>query len=324
MRDFWTPYPHVLAISAPGRAALDGAPLIVVDGGAAGRLSEPFASVADVVRAYRFEPRGTDAVEIAAGADDPSRPGEAYVEGGLWSGPGTRRLHVARDPSTSSIYPPDLDYLERFDPRIGRPPRETVATPDVAVTSIDAAVAAGHMPRPDIVKLDIHSAEYEALEGAAAALPGVYAVLVETWHAPVHAGQRLHCDIERRLIDAGFSLAALKPATCWHHWDGTGVNWADRTQRVGSEALFLREDAAPADRIRLALVADLFGYSTLALRLIADPATPVEEARRAALVAALEAGRAARAAAHRGTLPQRAARAAARRLARWGRMPPET
>lgn len=232
------------------------APFIVVDGGAAGELFQPFDAVAEHCLIYTFEPRGEDNIVYEKWKN---------IDAGLWSERCKKELHLAVRPGTSSIYPPDLDYLRRFPDRVGVPARTTARKVEVALTSIDTETAAGAMELPNFIKLDIHSAEMEALLGSKGSLNDCLGLLVETWHTPIHKGQHLNGEIETFLAEQGFRLYDMHRASAWHHAVDGNVVANDRKQLVGSESLFLREDVPPHLRPRYLCLLELFGYSNLAV-----------------------------------------------------------
>ena len=245
-------------IESEAFAASVAGPVRVVDGGSGGGSFAPFDALAAELELTGFEPD--------------ARPGEkAAVAKALWNSTGSVDLHRSRDKGVASVYPPDMAFLGAF-PEQAATGRATVAVDRVDTTSIDEAVARGLCGPPDFIKLDVHSAEYEALEGAAGALGSAAGVLVETWHAPVHRGQRLHGDVERLLNARGFELFDHCPAAAWRYvLDGESAP-ADRPRLIASESLFFRDFAAarPASA-RDALVAlallDLYGYTSYAVRL---------------------------------------------------------
>lgn len=241
------------------REELEGGAIRIVDGGARGGLFEPFEGVETPLEVYAFEP-DPDAQKRTPDPLVSTR----FVEAALWKDTSGVDVHIAAEPSTSSVYPPNLEFLEPFEDRIGVPARSTQQVVKVPSTSIDEAAGAGVIASPDFIKLDIHSSEYEALLGARRALEeSAVGVLVETWHAPVHACQYLHADVEQLLNEHGFYLFHLRKASVWDYLD-EGRRGEGR-RHVGSEALFLKDDRdveGVEHRRALLLVglADLFGY----------------------------------------------------------------
>lgn len=230
----------------------------VVDGGAAGTLFEPFASVAETCEVYTFEVRGSAEIEGS---------GHTNIDAGIWSHRATETLHVARGAKASSIYPPDLGLLARFPDRVGVRTRETVNRVAVELTSIDEEVRSGSMLPPNFIKLDVHSSEYEAIIGSRNSLRSCLGFLVETWHAPVHAGQHLNGEIEALLSSLGFQLHDTVVASAWLHSRSGRTEATDRRQVIGSESLFLRDTLVPELAAWQIALFELFGYSTRALQL---------------------------------------------------------
>jgi FkbM family methyltransferase len=273
----------------------------ILDGGAANELFDPFAALDHHIQIVAFEPN-PEARRYTA------RVPVTFVEHALWHREEPITLHVAQEPSTSSIYPPNTRLLRMFNDRIGEPARRTVRHVAVPGLSIDAAVARGLCPSPDFIKLDIHSAEFEALAGAEGSLERCTGVLVETWHNPIHAGQHLHGDVESFLNARGFHLFDLRFASNWKHCvDGHELR-SDRAQLVGSESLFFRDDPPGGAELFAIACADLFRYANFALQL----------ARRCGATGALEADAASRIASEmQRIISERERRKPAYLAARW-------
>ena len=72
---------------------------------------------------------------------------------------------------------------------------------NISLRSIDSCVSSGEMPKPNFIKLDVHSAEFHALTGSLTSLNNCVGLLVETWNCEVHEGQPLHYEIEKFAID---------------------------------------------------------------------------------------------------------------------------
>ena len=232
----------------------------VLDGGAANELFDPFVAIDHHIQVVAFEPN-PDALRYDA------RVPVTFVAHALWNREEQIALHVAQEPSTSSVYPPDGELLRAFNDRIGEPARRTVRRVPVSGLPIDAAVERGLCPTPDFITLDIHSAEFEALSGAARALDRCTGVLVETWHNPIHRGQRLHGDVESYLNSRGFHLFDLRFASNWKHCVDGHELASDRAQLVGSESLFFRDEPPAGAEVFAIACADLFRYANHARQL---------------------------------------------------------
>ena len=66
-----------------------------------------------------------------------------------------------------------MRLVSEFADSIGAPARTVERTIEVTAMTIDLALAAAGIPSPDFIKLDVHSAEYEALLGGRWARAGV-------------------------------------------------------------------------------------------------------------------------------------------------------
>jgi FkbM family methyltransferase len=246
---------------------LAGQPLVVVDGGSRGQVFAPLNRVpAERLLVARYEPEPGAPLEI--------RTTDVTFRQGLWREATTLKLHVAKEPSTSSVYPPDERVLRQFQDYIGYPVRTTTAIVPVPGTSIDASFADAGLPGADFIKLDIHSAEYEALEGAATALRDTaVAVLVEAWPVPIHHGQRTAAEVEVLLNKAGFYLFEHQERHAWPRQGGAGTS---KPQLVCLESLYFRDIIGtpelaiwPAARLLKAVaLADLYGHINYALQLL--------------------------------------------------------
>lgn len=247
------------------RANVSKSPL-VLDGGSKGSLFEPFSAVTKGIDVLAFDPDPNDVQYNVANGK------VRFLNRALWSAPGMIDVHLAVDRSTSSVYPPNEQLLRQFPDYIAWPVRKTERVIRVESTSVDTAVAEGLCETPDFIKLDIHSAEFEALEGSRHSLAHCVGVQVETWHSPIHTGQHLHAEVENLLNRQGFSLFNFSAVMSWKRTvDGVEFLY-DQSQVVGSESLYFRDYALNASvSQRTALIAigcaDLYRYTAYAIQL---------------------------------------------------------
>ena len=75
----------------------------------------------------------------------------------------------------------------------------------VPIKRLDACLPTP-LPRPVLLKIDVQGFELEVLKGATGMLPHIDAVYVEASYVELYEGQALHEEIERFLIEAGFTL----------------------------------------------------------------------------------------------------------------------
>lgn len=237
--------------------------IVVIDGGAANDVFEPFDKVSfKNTTMVLFEPN-KDAVCY----EGPFKT--IQVPLALWKDSNGIELHVAKEPTTSSVYAPNTDLLQKFPNRIGIQARQTTKKICVDSISIDEAVQKSICDPPDFIKLDIHSAEFEALKGAEKSLANCSGVLVETWHSKIHRGQHLHAEVECLLNNHGFYLYDFRPASKWSYRTARD-NLFDRRRMIGSETLYFRESYMyEPEKLFVAIsLLDLFEYTGICLDIL--------------------------------------------------------
>jgi FkbM family methyltransferase len=241
--------------------------VVVVDGGSRGALFAPFDQVSgNLLQVLRFEP---DPQAEINKSDD-----EVIFNKGLWKEEAMVNLNLAKNPSTSSVYPPNKALLERFDDRVGYPPRKTEKVLEIEGVDIDRAVKIANVPLVDFIKLDIHGAEYEAVLGATESLThSCVGLLVEAWFIDVHSGQKLIFDVEKLLAEKGFYKFGNTQVISWPRKQVKKLK--SKGQIVGEENYYMfvcnsKQDIERLGKVRaikLAAIADLFGHTDYALQL---------------------------------------------------------
>ena len=181
--------------------------LCLVDVGGAGGVQDKWLRVADRVMPVLFEPNPEEAArlrETIAGQFDQG----LVVESALANTVGRRSLNVTRFWGCTSMRRPDPEVLSPY--RIA-PLFEMARSVEVDCTRYDLLHAAGRVPAPDVIKIDVQGFEYEVLLGFGGLLQNCLGIEIETHLYPIYRGQKLLGDMVAFLADFGFVLRALRP-----------------------------------------------------------------------------------------------------------------
>jgi hypothetical protein len=130
-------------------------------------------------------------------------------------------------------------------------------------------VSKGEIPLPNFIKLDVHSAELPALQGASNSLEDCVGLLVEGWHTEVHQGQGLHYEVEQFACRHGFEVFDNTGLMRWRHKFEGHTHLADRPQYVGSEMLFIKKNVPERLLLKKAFVLALFKFGNAAKSVLA-------------------------------------------------------
>lgn len=252
------------------RTLLRRDPILFVDAGARGNLEGGWLDIPDeCLSVLAFEPDPDARVDW-----DETTPQRHLERCALWSSEGIADIHVAKVASTSSIWPPNMDYLARFACK-HVDPRETQRIISVAARPLDEVVERRAV-RPDFLKIDTQGAELQILEGAGRVLDEMaFGALVETWTVPVHMGQGLSHEVLGLMHAHGFSLFQVEVAAAWDRKIVESENVSVRRQVVGLDLLFFRDPLSMVGRFgsatyaaKSAVVAQMYGHYDLAIEVL--------------------------------------------------------
>jgi FkbM family methyltransferase len=265
------------------RDALRDDPISLTDVGARGQLEEPWRSLPPaLVKVLGFEPDSEECERLNRTAP----PGHRFLPVALWDKPGEVSVHVAEVPPCSSVHPPNDELLRHYRDEHARP-RRTVAVERYPATTLDAALVE-HGLVCDVLKVDTQGAEGEILRGAKRTLDEqVLCAVVETWTVEVHRGQALTGEVMELMADAGLTLFDVGVAAGWHRPLPPGVELPGKRQVIGLDLLFLRANPPPGPETRtlkLAAIADVYGFPDLALELLESLGSQAAEAVRDAVI----------------------------------------
>jgi len=246
-------------------------PLSLVDAGARGGMGEPWCRVDHAaIRVIGFEPDQKECDRLNQSGSGIIQ----YLPTALWSSAGKLKIHCAAVPSCSSVHPPNLEDLRRYEDPHWKP-RETQRVMTVPSVPLDRILKEKQL-KCDFLKVDTQGSEYEILKGGSATLKGqVLGVLVETWTQEVHRGQHLMGDVFKLLVDHGFSLFDVGIAAAWKRKIGAGLGLSGKSQVVGLDLLFFKNtnhwdlrEAKPLTVIKAAGLFEVYGFPDYALELL--------------------------------------------------------
>lgn len=249
------------------RALLRRNRIVYVDAGARGDLEGDWQAFPnDCLSVLAFEPDETATIDWESIGIN-----RAVERSALWSHEAEIDIHIGKIAATSSVWPPNIDYLTRFaDAHVD--PRRTQSVHKVRGRPLDAILAERGM-EADFLKIDTQGAELQILQGAEDALnTTVIGAVVETWTVPIHAGQGLTHEVMELMYKKGFVLCQVETAAAWGRKIVECEEVSYRRQIVGLDLLFLRDPLSahqkfksPEYAAKYATIAQMYGHYDLAL-----------------------------------------------------------
>jgi len=238
--------------------------IVVIDGGARGELFPPFNALnREIVQVLRFEP------DANAQPEDNSE-NDLVFNKALWNSKGKIDINIAKAPASSSVFPFNTELQQYIDPHKHVRITEKVVTVDSI--SLDELVTENPDLKIDFIKLDIHGAEYEVLQGATKTLQSTLGLLIETWTIPIHVGQKTRAHVEALAYENMFYVFEEYPRAVW----ARGGAQYSKKQVVALDTLFFKDPLLDSnvktqvDAIKLIGLANLFGHNGYAIQLSKD------------------------------------------------------
>lgn len=176
----------------------------LVDVGALGGLNKKWRSHFNRLWPILFEPNPTEAERLRASAKP--YPRATVIDLALASSSGERILHVAKNPTCSSLLQPNFQFLRQYGIHVHF---EMIGAETVKCARYDELFQAGTVPVPDIVKIDAQGFEYEILLGFGSLLNEVLGIELESHFYPIYQHQKSISDLVKLLDAYGFVLRKI-------------------------------------------------------------------------------------------------------------------
>jgi FkbM family methyltransferase len=214
-------------------------PFVLIDVGAAEGIQPRWKQLLPGLRVVGFEPDERTFRDL-----EKSSNVVTYLNVGVGAGAGTETIYLAKKPTCSSTFPPNLPFLRRFP----NPERYEVSQEyAMPVQTLDDAISNLSLPSIDFVKLDVHGAEPKILSGAKAALQrGILGLEIELSMNPIWEGQPLFNDVMAQMVALGYEIFDFRPYYWRRNDKPTGQV---KGQVVFGDALFMLSPESIRDMV---------------------------------------------------------------------------
>ncbi|MEQ8476375.1 MAG: FkbM family methyltransferase [Fulvivirga sp.] len=210
-------------------------PVNYIDIGARGKLGEPWNMLDDSsINVIGFEP-DRKAFEVLC---DKAKSNRKYHNIALWDSQSELKLYLTKSAAASSVFEPNIELLSSTFANRHWNTRAVESTTTIATDKLDSVLSNSSS---DFMKVDVHGAEFQILEGAKEALKGTLGVFVEAWALEAHKGQRLFGDVFNLLYNEGFFLHKINSDyMAWKNINEESYGAESSRQPVGINLFFLK------------------------------------------------------------------------------------
>ena len=235
-----------------------------IDIGARGDIASPWLELEENSTIYGFEPDINEAKRLTS-----SYKNRVYFGTGLWSKRTKRKLYINENEPTSSMYPPNTQFIQDFEPQHWVN-RKTKSIVEVQCEKPDTVLEENGVI-PDFIKIDTQGAELEILKGSESILREYHPmVTAETWCAEVYEGAPMMHEVIEYMHSLGYQIFRMELAAAWRHNTNSPTS---RMKSIGYEILFvkLENELEPFDDnsfVKLLMLLELYGNRDYALHLL--------------------------------------------------------
>ena len=236
-----------------------------IDIGARGDIVSPWKELEDVSLIIGFEP---DSVELRRLND--CFKNRRYYNIALWSEPATKKLYINDWESTSSMYLPNVEFINKFQTQHWSG-RKTKLELDVKCNTLDSILYEDGII-PDFIKIDTQGAELEILKGCEKILIDYSPIVTcETWCAEVYKNAPMMHEVIDYMHSLGYQVFDMELAAAWKHGH---KHVSCKPKSIGYEVLFVKikniNNKYSDQILKLVLLLELYGYRDYALYLMSS------------------------------------------------------
>lgn len=248
-------------------------PILLVDVGARGQLSQPFHDIREKfgsrLKVVAFEPDCAASSKV-----EENLMGELVFNRAAWNKNEELTLYVTKNPSASSLFKPS-DSARRTFASKHFVDRLTVAEQKVRGISIDDAVDGLSFARSAFFKCDTQGAEYQVAVGAEKFLRNsCVGMTMECWTQPIYEGSRTVDEVIGLVRSFGFEIFDLQVSAAWTR-SSNGMSLIRKSQIVGLDFLAFKQldkfyglTPSTIEIVQFALLADLWGFPDYSLQIL--------------------------------------------------------
>ena len=228
-----------------------------IDIGARGDLSLLWKKLDSVTQIFGFE---TDPKELTRLKN--KFPSRKYFEFGLWNNEDNMKLHITKNPSSSSLYEPNFKENKKYKDKFHNV-REVIETETIYVNRLDSI----KIDNPDFIKIDTQGAEFKIIEGAKNILTkNCPIVSVESWTRDVYRNAPTMEMIISLMKSYGYEILDMELCASEKHKNQYDL--ISKHSVSGYEITFGKKNLDNINKhskFKYILLLDLFGYRDLSI-----------------------------------------------------------
>lgn len=248
-------------------------PLLFVDVGARGNLSQPFADIRKkmpkLLKVIAFEPDNSAALQIETNLD-----GEIVLNKAAWSHQKKLTLFVTKVESASSMFTTNAEAERVFQPA-HMAVRKVVRTAEVEGVALDDLMKGISDIGASFLKCDTQGSEFEVASGAENYLrDSCIGLTMECWTQPVYDGIHTVDEVITLIRQMNFEIFDIQVSAAWNRRISQN-SLMRKKQVIGLDFLafkkldhFYEKNPSEVEILRFVLFADLWGYPDYSLQIL--------------------------------------------------------